>query len=422
LSRRVEALLRTIEVDRGLEVGEVHPVEVEGQATDEEISIHEQHVHLPYKAWCRACVAAKARDAGHVRQAQGPDEVAQDELPLLLLDYCFLATSSEGDQVVPILAGVVSHNGCGFAHSAKHKGASDGVPLNALLRFVYEAGLFGRLRVRTDAEPAIMEVAREFSRRRMPCETVLETTAPHSPQSKGAVEAFIGKLGGTARLLREKLQSKYQVSILNASPMFHWLVIYSAWALNRFQPMTTTGMTPVESIRGAPYTSDMSRAFGDIAMVRLPVPGPKLESRWHSGVLLGRTSALSGDLYMVGTKEGVVASRSIKLTRPDGNENQVFLDMVWKTWNLRQRHVDESEVHQPPPQRPDDTTRIHDQSSTYQQFVEQAGKTRWCQGCARDEGRHSKRCIERRMCWERSKRMRTDELENDMASGQQPRS
>ena len=61
------------------------------QPTADEISLH-WLTHLPYRNWCKWCVAAKRGNAPHPRRPG-----ATREVPLLVADYCFVRDGRDED-------------------------------------------------------------------------------------------------------------------------------------------------------------------------------------------------------------------------------------------------------------------------------------------------------------------------------------
>ena len=65
---------------------------------------HEILGHIVYRSWCPHCVAARGRAQGHPLK----DPSAEDELPELCIDYCFLG---EENETLPYLAGIDTKSG-----------------------------------------------------------------------------------------------------------------------------------------------------------------------------------------------------------------------------------------------------------------------------------------------------------------------
>ena len=61
------------------------------QPTAAEIALH-WLTHLPYRSWCRWCVAAKRKNAPHLGLPSHSREI-----PLLAADYCYLRDSRDDD-------------------------------------------------------------------------------------------------------------------------------------------------------------------------------------------------------------------------------------------------------------------------------------------------------------------------------------
>ena len=290
------------------------------QPTKEERDAHAL-THLPYKSWCRVCIAARGRDMPHYRLLHDQED---GEVPLVEIDYGYL--SSEGERPVPLLAGATSVTGHGFGVVCGAKGPGDEAAVRAALRFLQEAGIHGTCRLRSDSEPAIIAMAQTIARRREPAKTVVETTPVGSSSSLGLAESWIGLLVGQVRCLKAIVEEKWHIKVRADTPVLHWAVLHSAWLLNRFQPKARTGVTPYRTIQQHDYRGCIF-GFADPVMVRRSeaLDQPKLADRWLSGVWLGKTTM--SDAHVVGCPEQLVVSRTARGVPWDQKVNELMAQM-----------------------------------------------------------------------------------------------
>lgn len=76
--------------------------------------------------------------------------------PTIQMDYAFGKVSEEED-VVPILVAVHAQSLYGMAAQVRGKGRQESRNNQLLTKFAQDCGLFGKLRVRSDSEPAIVQ-------------------------------------------------------------------------------------------------------------------------------------------------------------------------------------------------------------------------------------------------------------------------
>ena len=126
------------EGDEGPEVEEEHerqrPIRDPGQPTPAEVAEHDL-THIPFRPWCPACVKGKAKDKMS-RRIQG--DVAENLVPRVRLDYCFLTENLEtvegehGEEDTTKAAStgtvlVMQESECRsiWAYAVEHKGGSE---------------------------------------------------------------------------------------------------------------------------------------------------------------------------------------------------------------------------------------------------------------------------------------------------------
>eukprot|EP00972_Heterocapsa_arctica_P074616 11012104-Heterocapsa_arctica.AAC.1 len=71
-------------------------------------------------------------------------------------DYTFFKTSEEDDQLCPILIGIMVSTGYAYGGAALGKGAvNDRALVKDMANWLLEAGVVGKVRLRSDGEPAV---------------------------------------------------------------------------------------------------------------------------------------------------------------------------------------------------------------------------------------------------------------------------
>ena len=140
----------------------VRPLRAPEAPTAEEIEIHEAADHPNFRSWCRACVAGAPRDSQH--RAQDRSEIA---VPTLHADYGLMDEKDEAEErnarCMPIL--VLKFDKDKFLHS--HAAPAKGLKHPWGARKMADAHLQGgypKVIVKTDQEPAILEVKREAAK------------------------------------------------------------------------------------------------------------------------------------------------------------------------------------------------------------------------------------------------------------------
>ena len=260
------------------------------QRPDEEEVRRHQLTHLPYAAWCRTCIAAKARDRPH-RQGGGGD---REGVPVVELDYAYLAVAgSRALSTVRVAA--EKDSGYAMARVVQVKGRGDAMAVQAVLRFLLEAGIAGPVRLRSDQEASICAFCQEVAAKRAPISTIVESTPVGSSSSLGCGERMIGAIVAQVRALRIEAETRWNTKFSASSPIIPWAVMHAAWLHNRFQPVH--GMTPFEKIQQRKYNGPIYN-FGEPVMVRRPKLDdvPKMDARWSLGLWLGKT--VSSDEHM----------------------------------------------------------------------------------------------------------------------------
>ena len=115
----------------------------------EELRVH-RLTHYPFRSWCPACIAGRAKNWPHLRS----DEFRESDYPTICFDYCFLRDSTGGDSV-PVLVGRERGSKFVIAHVVPFKGAGADWVVGQLLRDLRKMGVHGKVILKSDQENAI---------------------------------------------------------------------------------------------------------------------------------------------------------------------------------------------------------------------------------------------------------------------------
>eukprot|EP00971_Amphidinium_carterae_P145667 2887009-Amphidinium_carterae.1 len=72
----------------------VRPMTAPHAPTELEVEQHLASGHVPYRTWCRSCVAGKGRSQTHFHHDEAEDDRAR---PVIALDYCYLSGVESGE-------------------------------------------------------------------------------------------------------------------------------------------------------------------------------------------------------------------------------------------------------------------------------------------------------------------------------------
>ena len=113
--------------------------------TAEELRIH-RLTHYPFRSWCPACVAGRAKSWPHLRQG---DDEEEGGVPSVSFDYCFLRDSTGGESV---LVWVGREKSAKFivAHVVPYKGAGADWVVGQVVRDLRKMGIHGKVILKSD--------------------------------------------------------------------------------------------------------------------------------------------------------------------------------------------------------------------------------------------------------------------------------
>ena len=206
------------------------------------------------------------------------------------------------------------------------KGASNDFAARRICAFLRELGLeHADLVLRSDQEPAIVDLLNDVSRKRAPAKSFLEQSPVGESQSNGMIERRNWTVEGQIRVLKDVFETRNRNKITADHPVLSWLVEFAAVLVNRYE-VGHDGKTPCERLRGK-QSRLLGLEFGELSHFRRHRAAgkqAKLDVSWEDGVFLGYRT-LSGET-IVGTLNGVMRTRTVR---------RELAEERWSAENLR---------------------------------------------------------------------------------------
>ena len=262
--------------------------------------------HLPFRSWCRECVAGRAKDWGH----RAREELPEDGVPEIHMDYCFLR-NREGENYAATLVGKDASTGLRFAHVVPRKGAVVEWIGKAVHNDIVKMGHHGKVRLRSDQEPALMEVLGEVAKLRGEARTLIEHSATGDSQANGMAERAVQTIEEMVRVYKLDIERRVSAQIEVTSVAFAWLVEYAADMVNKFL-LGKDGRSAYHRLKGYGYSCEIM-PFGSLVLFRVSgkVQGGLMTERWHDGIWLGKR--FNTEEHLIAREDGtIIRARSIR--------------------------------------------------------------------------------------------------------------
>ena len=126
----------------------------------------------------------------------------------------------------------------------------------------------GRIVVKADQEPAIVDLQKEISRVRSDVGTALDSLRVGDFDSNGNLERAIRKLKGLISTLRSGLEAEVGDNMNIDSPIILWLVRHAAYLITRSE-IKSDGKTALHNMKGRKTTVVLT-SFGETVLFKLP--------------------------------------------------------------------------------------------------------------------------------------------------------
>ena len=295
------------------------PVTSAAPPGEDEVKRHEL-THIPFQSWCTACNMAKGRADSH---RADPTTLQHREFPVISFDYCFTGKSGEaldGASDGQKLTAVVVHDShsnavhCIPVHG-KHQGR---YVAKQIINFISFLG-YGTVCLRTDNEPATLEIQRMVQRARQSqdLKTIVENGRILDKGSNPHAEKAVDRVRCQAMVFVHALEQNLKYDIPPGHPLFSWAFVHAGWTLTRFSLQCK--VSAYQLISGHPYHGKLV-SYGSPIMVYVGDSNKhKGDPKWRHGIFLGKS--LSNDMYIASVSGNLRLTRSIKDIFPNWKDH-----------------------------------------------------------------------------------------------------
>ena len=269
--------------------------------------------HIPFRPWCRHCVAGRKPNWPH-RKTRGPRPAGAT--PEVHMDYCFFRNKA-GEESMPTIVLRERDSKALAAHVVPYRGGDNDWTVAQVLRDFKNWGIKGDVALRHDQEDSLVCFVAEVVRERQKAGLTTgarqfqENSAVGESESNGFIESGIRGVEGIVRTLKHELEERLQWKLDVHHPVFSWLVEHAADLLTKFQT-GEDGLTPFERLRRKEYRGE---ALDFCAKVWHRVPGKLkggvMEWRWLTGIWLG--VRFDANEHVIAMADGrIVRARSVQ--------------------------------------------------------------------------------------------------------------
>ena len=165
---------------------------------------------MPYRSWCKHCVAARRRNNPHLRST----DPSQRSKPLLVADYCFVGDNHDKELSTILVARLYPSKAL-LATVCPHKGVDEKV-VSRMASFIKDSG-YRSIVYRSDQEPSIRAMFEEafkaagregVSYNPNLQQMVPEASAVGESQFNGKAESAVQKVEDLLRTYKSALETK----------------------------------------------------------------------------------------------------------------------------------------------------------------------------------------------------------------------
>ena len=232
-------------------------------------------------------VAARASNPAH-RGRKFAKAVEDDkDMKQVSYDYCFMR-DQPGLESAKILVSKDRATRMVSAHVVPLKGAVLDWVIQQCARDLERLGHYGQVTLKSDQEPAFVDVLKGIAYLRGSRGTLLEHSPVADSQSNGFIERGIRSVEEMTRVLLFDLSSRVGSPISVHFPVFSWIVEHATDILNKCH-VASDGKSAYERLKKRQHRRVLL-PFGTAVMFRVvgKVPGGVMTERWHLGTWLGK--------------------------------------------------------------------------------------------------------------------------------------
>ena len=173
-----------------------------------------ERTHVPYRRWCRHCVAARASNPAH--RGRKFAKAVEDDTDMKQVSYDYgILRDQPGLESAKILVSKNRATRMVSAHVVPLKGAVIDWVIQQCARDLERLGHYGQITLESDQEPAIVDVLKQITNLRGSRGTLLEHSPVADSQFNGFIERGIRSVEEMTRVLPFDLSSR--VGVLSPS-------------------------------------------------------------------------------------------------------------------------------------------------------------------------------------------------------------
>ena len=316
--------------------GDVHqprPVQLADRPAEDEVQRH-MLTHIPYAAWCEACVSGKGKPDRHERNET---RVQGREIPVLSFDFGFtgksLGDDQDEDESAKLTTLILHDSHSGSVGCIPLRGKNDSKhAVREMVKYLQYLG-HGDICLMCDQEPSALAVQSLLQRtwQRMGFRVVIENAKVLDHGGNAWAEKSIDRIRSTAGVLIQQLEMNIGHEIPAKHPLFSWAFCHASWLIDRF--VSKANVTAYELIRGHSYRGKLCQ-FGEPLMCYVAeTTKRKGDARWRQGVFLGKS--VTNDMYLVHCEGNVRLTRSVKSIYKDWSEHMgLYRTLVVQPWQI----------------------------------------------------------------------------------------
>ena len=312
-----------------------NPVQTVEKPGDEEVQRH-MLTHIPYAAWCEACVKSKGKPERHERNE---GRICDREIPTLSFDFAFTGKSAEDgdegerDEGAKLTTLVVHDSHTGSINCFPLRGKNDKKhAVKEFVKYVQCLG-YGDICLMCDQEPSVLAIQSLMQRtwQRMGFKVVIDNSKVLDRGGSSWAEKSIDRIRTTANVLSNQVCNNIGHEIPVRHPLFSWAFCHSAWLLDRFS--VKANITAYELVRGHSYHGRLCQ-FGEPLMCFVgDTTKKKGDAKWRKGVFLSKSASI--DMFLVHCEGNVRFTRSVKSIYNDWSEHLgLYRSLVVQPWQL----------------------------------------------------------------------------------------
>ena len=183
--------------------------------------------HLPFRSWCRECVAGRRDNPPHKKKAE-----EERVFPEVSMDYAFVRRQGETDTLTVLV--VKDRDSRGLRTSVmKQKGICVEESADKAAEIVRGFGHQGKILMKVDNERALVALRKEVISR-LGCDAIPVKPPEGESQSNGGVENGVKLFKGVLRVHLLAFERKLDAHIPSAHPVMTWLVEFVSDIITKY--------------------------------------------------------------------------------------------------------------------------------------------------------------------------------------------